>query len=124
MDAVRYFKEKARMVKASSNGSCRIICENCDLSYYKNGRKINCVCFEKLYPEEAVDIVKKWAEEHPLKTCAQVFFEKFPDAVKCDDGTPTFCPVELGWGTNNDCIYNCIDCWSLPAPYKYQECGE
>ena len=40
MDAVKYLKEKARMVKVSSNGSCCIFCEDCGLSYSKNGRKL------------------------------------------------------------------------------------
>ena len=120
MDAVEYFEIKKRMTR-----NCSIECCKCDIDPVKHGEEqIGCIMFEMTYPKKAVEIAEKWDKEQPKKTRAQVFFEKFPDAVKCDDGTPTFCPVELGWGTNNDCTYNCIDCWSLPAPYKYQECGE
>lgn len=59
MDAVKYHKEKARMVKAGRDGTCCVFCEDCGLSYYKNGRKISCGYFEMAYPEEAVSVVEK-----------------------------------------------------------------
>lgn len=94
MDAVKYFKEKARMVKATNNGVCSISCQDCGLNY-NNTRNISCSSFEKAYPEEAVAIVEKWSEEHPLKTRAQVFFEKFPDAkTSREDSISPSCCVE------------------------------
>ena len=124
MDAVKYLKEKARMVKVSSNGSCRINCEDCGLSYYKNGRKISCGCFEKTYPEEAVSIVEKWSEEHKLKTRAQIFFERFPDAPKHRDGRPKPCALDCGLA--NECpneycagtLQYCVYCWDEPVSDK------
>ena len=32
--------------------------------------------------EKAIEIVQKWSDEHPKKTYAQDFFEKFPKAPK------------------------------------------
>lgn len=121
MDAVKYLKEKARMAKVNKDGYCTINCDECDLSDTHNGRYIGCGSFENLYPEEAVAIMEKWVEEHKAKTRAQVFFGTFPDAPRFDDGTPYFCPSDLGLSKSGDCPNDCVSCWQQPAPEKYQE---
>lgn len=123
MDAVKYFKEKARMVKANTNGKCFISCKDCGLNYTKTGKPISCGCFEMAYSEEAVAIVKNWSEEHKLKTRAEVFFERFPDARREEDGSPRVCAKTIGL-TNSCPEYSCYGCWNQPAPDKYQEWGD
>lgn len=125
MDAVKYFKEKARMGKLSTDGLCTIDCDKCGLSSQNNRKGLCCGYFENLYPEEAVAIVEKWYEEHKPKTRAQVFFEKFPDAPRKKNGDPEVCAVNVGLAEPNECVYDsyygCEKCWKLPAPDKYQD---
>lgn len=37
-------------------------------------------CPPEKFPDNADEIVDKWVSEHPIKTYAMDFFEKFPDA--------------------------------------------
>ena len=67
----------------------------------------------------AVEILQKWSNEHPKKTYAQDFFEKFPDAQSNSDGTPFVCRKRIYGGirsTLEDCDYTgaCYRCWSEP----------
>ena len=73
------------------------------------------VCF---LPDNADEIIDKWAEEHPVKTYAMDFFEKFPNAPKEDDGTPKPCILDIydNLDINRyECDYygiDCVDCWN------------
>lgn len=71
------------------------------------------VCF---LPDSLDEIVDKWVNEHPVKTYAMDFFEKFPNAVKDSDGLPRFCVEEIYGVKNDNCGYDdcsvCIDCWN------------
>ena len=67
----------------------------------------------------AVEILQKWSDEHPKKTYAQDFFEKFPKAQSNSDGTPFVCRKRIYGGirsTLEDCDYTgaCYRCWSEP----------
>lgn len=69
--------------------------------------------------EKAIEIVQKWSDEHPKKTYAQDFFEKFPKAQSNSDGTPFVCRKRIYGGirsTLEDCDYTgaCYRCWSEP----------
>ena len=109
MDAVEYLKSRARMTKG-----CHIGCsKNCPLGKGKDGRGVGCIDMECNNPEESVAIVEQWAKEHPLKTYAQDFFEKFPDAPRRDDGSPKACRCVVY--SNNHCKHNgCEVCWNEP----------
>ena len=56
----------------------------------------------------------KFIKEHPQKTMLQDFLEKYPDAPLKDDGTPYFCPHNIGYCKDasfckgHDCKY----CWN------------
>lgn len=68
---------------------------------------------------KAIKIVQKWSDEHPKKTYAQDFFEKFPKAQSNSDGTPFVCRKRIYGGirsTLEDCDYTgaCYRCWSEP----------
>ena len=68
---------------------------------------------------KAMKSLQKWSDEHPKKTYAQDFFEKFPKAQSNSDGTPFVCRKRIYSGirsTLEDCDYTgaCYRCWSEP----------
>ena len=92
MKAVDYLKAKARMAK------------------------YHCSELERERPEKAVEIVGKWAKEHPVKAYKDVLLERFPNAEMHKNGLPKFCP-DLLFGEkakSKECIndMNCKDCWN------------
>ena len=75
------------------------------------------ICAEDV--KTATEFVQKWSDEHPKKTYAQDFFEKFPKAQSNSDGTPFVCRKRIYGGirsTLEDCDYTgaCYRCWSEP----------
>lgn len=67
------------------------------------------VCF---LPDNADEIVDEWVKEHPVKTYAMDFFEKFPNAPKGKYGTPTTCITTI-YGDEFECLEGgCIKCWN------------
>ena len=68
----------------------------------------------------AMKTVQKWSDEHPKKTYAQDFFEKFPDAPK-DEAVKGKCPWACRIGIyGGGCpkiepeIDSCYECWNEP----------
>jgi hypothetical protein len=67
-----------------------------------------------------IETIQKWSDEHPKKTYAQDFFEKFPKAQRNRDGTPFVCRKRIYGGihsaTLEDCDYTraCYRCWNEP----------
>lgn len=63
--------------------------------------------------EETITAIKnlqKWSDEHPKKTYAQDFFEKFPNARSNSDGTPVVCRERIYGG---ECpVLECDECWN------------
>lgn len=120
MDAVKYFKERKRMLNSlgRESGACTgVMCSNCPFDDTNNGKNLDCTDFEAEYPEEAIAIVEKWAAEHPQKTIFQDFLEKYPNASLTSYGTPHICPCELGYEEKKPEICSsrrCIDCWNRP----------
>ena len=101
MKAVDYLKAKARMTN-----NCHILCRDCPLK--------NCSKLEIDYPEQAVEIVERWAKENPVKTYLSVLLEKFPNTKTSFDGIPVFC-VSVLFGGDIYCHKNnirCVDCWN------------
>ena len=75
------------------------------------------ICAEDV--KTAIEIVQKWSDEHPVKTYAQDFFEKFPKAQGWVDGTPFACRKRIYGGVRpNDkrCDRReaCKNCWNEP----------
>lgn len=67
--------------------------------------------------DNADEIVDKWISEHPVKTYAMDFFEKFPNAQKDRNGAPMACWKHI-YGGGNDCVGNCIECWNQEMKEK------
>ena len=69
---------------------------------------------------KAIEILQKWSDEHPKKTYAQDFFEKFPKAQSNSDGTPFVCRKRIYGGIHSATSEGCDDtracyrCWSEP----------
>ena len=69
--------------------------------------------------EEAIENLQKWSDEHPKKTYAQDFFEKFPNAQSYSDGSPVICR-KIIYGEIRppfeNCYYTgaCYRCWNEP----------
>lgn len=71
------------------------------------------ICAEDV--KTAIEIVQKWSYEHPKKTYAQDFFEKFPDAPKDEavkGKSPLACRRVIYGGECPD--MGCDGCWNEP----------
>jgi hypothetical protein len=64
---------------------------------------------------KAIEILQKWSDEHPKKTYAQDFFEKFPKAPK-DKTFKEKCPWVCRMGIyGGECpSAGCVECWNEP----------
>lgn len=111
MEFKAYMDLKKRMVKTGVMGICGIECSDCPMDRNKNKTNMSCLQLEAFYPEKAEEIVKKWANEHPIKTYKDDFFSRFPE---CNDTAviPEACRNVL-YGIDDQCNGgNCIDCWN------------
>lgn len=91
-------KDLKRMCKGYSG------CDDCPLSMEDCRRP-------DLLPDNADKIVDKWVSEHPTKTYAMDFFEKFPNAARDHNGLPGVCWKQV-YGGGKDCPFDeCIECW-------------
>ena len=84
-------------------------------------RKSQCLGMIHANTDEVDRIVTEWCKEHPQKTYAQDFFEKFPNAPKTCDGLPepTACAVygDLPeFEKHCDCDVDCVGCWKEVIP--------
>lgn len=85
-------------------------CEKCPMSKH--------LCAPEDLPDNADEIVDKWATEHPIKTYAMDFFEKFPNAPKDIDGAPKVC-WQYVYGDRQCCSYDmCAECWNREMEEK------
>ena len=111
MKAIDYLKEKARMTNNCDT------CDECPLDIEKNEKNLTCVKLEGNDPVKAVEIVEKWAKEHPPKTYLSVLLEKFPYTKMIYDGLPKYCPRDL-FNIDRVCPkklckdWTCKDCWN------------
>ena len=71
-------RNKKRMCASCNN------CEGCPISSDNNGANITCNPFMMNYPQEAEEIILKWAEEHPIKTNADVAKEFLLEKIGFD----------------------------------------
>lgn len=106
MDAFDFVKAYQRMCKAHTNCS-----KGCPLHAGDE------VCTMITSAQDAVDIVEKWAKEHPVKTRQSEFLKQYPDADISDDGLPDVAPCQLCVGlihgeSTEDCENRglCVEC--------------
>ena len=88
-------------------------CDDCPLSTEKV-----CQDLREDYDESLIEsIFAKWAEEHPERTIADDFFEKFPNAPRDDTNNPYPCAKDCGYSKPLYCEripFNCNNCWRRP----------
>ena len=70
MDAIQFIKEKERMCKTC--GSCLLCPARLDDGCAVGLRS-------GVAPEQQINTVKEWTEQHPCKTRQSVFMEQWPD---------------------------------------------
>ena len=114
---VEVMRHKVRMCKQA------VTCEKCPMSkeFWEKDfcflPREQCHSFVGRHPDKAEPIIMDWAAKHPEKTMKDVFFERFPNAVKRDNGRPGICLKWLGFTPiRADCSVDCADCWNQPAP--------
>ena len=95
-------KDLKRMCAAHEN------CEECPL---------RCDCSSPdSFSDNADEIVDKWVMEHPVKTYATDFFEKFPNAPKEKSGEPKSCIKNIYSNVVVSCkeceTRSCYMCWN------------
>lgn len=93
--------------------NCEHECKNCKLSRLNNGYGDGCSPFIAKHPDEANEIILKWCDEHPVKTYAEDFFEKFPKARRTQEGYPALCrnvPYNIDEDGCGD--RRCAECWN------------
>ena len=93
MTEFNLFKEWARMVKANDIGSCTIKCETC--GFFEPSGNQSCAAYVRTHPEEAAEIIRKWAEKHPRKTRQSEFLKMFPNAKQNASGLLELCPYQI-----------------------------
>lgn len=83
-------------------------CADCPLN--RNGVS----CMPDSLPYNADEIVDKWVAEHPVKTYAMDFFEKFPNAPRTTRGNPTPCigAIYSEFHDKNCLVGGCSECWN------------
>lgn len=104
MDAVKFVKTLGRM--------CDAECIKCEF-WKRRSRWESCNSWQKNHPEEAVEIVEKWAKEHPAKTRQSEFLKMFPDApIYPDTGLVRVSPCQVDRALCGNCPTgtNCIKC--------------
>lgn len=119
-----YFSEKARMSKTTKSGTCKVVCGKCPLSSDNNGVGECCTDFEMLYPEEVIEVVQRWSDEHPPKTYLSEFLKHYPNVQLYDAGIPKgICPYHLGLMNKDNCRkdHNCVKCWNQPVEVEESE---
>lgn len=89
MDAVEFFREKERMCRTFN-----MRCKGCEIANHMEGNE-SCNDYIKRLPAEAVEIVERWAKEHPRKTRQSEFLKMFPAAKVDIDNVPVICPKDL-----------------------------
>lgn len=105
MDAVEFLKTHTRMCVA-----CRdFLCDDCPFHEKADGM---CQHWAFKCPEEAVALVERWAEQHPVKTRQSEFLKQWPNARRYPSGVLSVCPKGLDSNLNLDCSRHCGECCS------------
>lgn len=97
MDAVEFLRGKDRMCR-----SFNLVCETkegfttlCEMRAKADEADETCGEYIKEHPAEAVEIVERWAKEHPRKTRQSELLKLFPRVSMTADGIIAFCPDSM-----------------------------
>lgn len=115
MDAVEYLKMRKRMCK-----NC-LDCGDCPLGSHNVRKHVPCVEFEEAHPEQTVEIVEKWAAEHPVKTRQSELMKLFPNLDRGPLGPCSICPQ---WFDTRIVCHKDISCMECRRKYWLEEIEE
>lgn len=106
MDAVEFFKEKARMCKNVRCLDCQLqgACDN----FITNGAY-----------ELVVKAVERWAKENPRETRLSKLLKQYPKAKAECIKEYYSCPAYLGYSCPG--WADCKGCWDIPIDEEEQE---
>lgn len=111
MDAVEFLKEKNRMCREYGG-----LPEDCFICPIGNGRgecQAGILENQKVTEEILVQIVEKWAKEHPKKTRQSEFLEQYPEALVDAQGIININPCMIErqrFNQTKDCSNSNISC--------------
>lgn len=89
MDAVKFLVTRDRMC-GSFNGRCN----GCEVNE-RMGVDDMCIYYMAQHPREVVEIVERWAKEHPRKTRQNELLKLFPRVSMTADDVIAFCPESM-----------------------------
>lgn len=109
---VEFLREWYRMCSA-------LKCADCPANSPRSGHDCLCHTLKNDYPEDAIAIVQKWSDEHPVMTWMSKLVEKFPNAEKISMITGACTGWVFGTGPNmhrTGCDgrreRRCEECWN------------
>ena len=103
MDAIEFLKETDRMHNFDDQD-----CAGCEINKRRSDN-LSCVNWVLNHPAEAVELIERWAKEHPLKTRQEKFLEIFPRA-DAHTGVLEICPGDIDMRFACHEPRNCDDC--------------
>lgn len=95
MDAVEFLEKRNRMCGALGDECTDKDDTLCPLLVAARKVGKGCYDYTKSHPAEAVEIVERWAKEHPRKTRQNELLKLFPRVEKAADGMVAFCPEDM-----------------------------
>ena len=95
MDAVEFLEKHNRMCGALGDECTDKDGTLCPLLVAASKVGKGCYGYTKSHPAEAVEIVERWAKEHPKKTRQSEFLKMFPRVSMTADGIIAFCPDSM-----------------------------
>lgn len=115
MDAVEFLEKRNRMCGALGDECTDKDGTLCPLLVAARKVGKGCYDYTKSHPAEAVEIVERWAKEHPRKTRQSELLKLFPRVEKAADGMVAFCPEDMDSKfvcpiKNGGCRDQCIGC--------------
>lgn len=119
MDAIKFIKERSRMCDSLFG------CEGCPANSQEHGLGECFVGIQSKYtPEQQIEIVDKWAKEHPLKTRQSVFLEQYSEAAIDACGVLSLCPTLISKSHRNiygKCANAGVECADCRREFWMQE---
>ena len=95
MDAVEFLEKHNRMCGALGDECTDKDGTLCPLLVAARKVGKGCYGYTKSHPAEAVEIVERWAKEHPKKTRQSKLLKVFPRVSMTADGIRAFCPDSM-----------------------------
>ena len=111
MDALKFIEERNRMCERywQVDGDC----DGCPMLNVDECNELrNMVDDAGKAVGKTVEIVEKWAKEHPRKTRQSEFLEQWPNCMMDDDGIVGMCPrnIDKMYVCNLSRSGGCTDC--------------